>query len=708
MNCCPSSQQLEQLLEEQLSEEEQGVIATHVSACAPCQAQLEQLTAVLGAGLRTPRDTGAASKTPEPDFLHQLKRTPPSPAQLGLDREDGEEPVTTPPVPLGAAPPAAEWPVVPGYEVLGVLGRGGMGVVYKARQTALHRLVALKMLLAGAQAAPREQARFRLEAEAVARVQHPNIVQIYDIGTSEGRPYFVLEYVEGGSLTSRTRGDPQPAKAAARLVETLARAIHVAHQQGIVHRDLKPSNILLASAVRPPPSPIKDNGPSADDNGPRAADYGQPKITDFGLAKRLEGSDAWTQTGEVVGTPSYMAPEQAAGKGRRVGPAVDVYALGAILYEMLTGQPPFQAATPLETVLQVLHEEPVPPGRLVPQLPRDLEAVCLKCLEKEPHRRYASAEALADDLARWRRGEPTRARPLRWPARVQRAARRHPFASAATILFAVAVVVMTVVSHWPTPARELQQIQRELMKGQAVTLIGESGPPRWFEPSTYPAHTRIATAPGEVSVESQEMALVELLPDPKIERYSFRVEVRHDDCYAKTGEVGIYFAHSRKDTSEGRRMHYFHGLAFNDRIDRSQPTPRIRVPGNLVQLFMKPQEESEEGLVNIRFSPRSQKLQEWFTPIACDGTQEPWRKLAVTVTPEKLRAFWQGQPMIWSDIAQGADGKPIRLIQDFLDKGMLGNTLGNTFEPLAGLGLYVYCGSASFRRAVVEPLGKEN
>jgi serine/threonine protein kinase len=704
MNGCPSSQQLEQLLEDQLSEAEQGVIATHVSACASCQAQLEKLTATLGAGLRTPRHQGAESETPKPAFLHQLKRTPPSPEQLGLDRADGETPVTIPQAPLGAVPPVAEWPVVPGYEILGVLGRGGMGVVYKARQTGLHRLVALKMLLAGAQAAPREQARFRLEAEAVARVQHPNIVQIHDIGTSEGRPYFVLEYVEGGSLDARTRGHPQPVEAAARLVETLARAIHVAHQQGIVHRDLKPSNILLASAARPPSSLAKDNGPLVDDGGTRPTDYGQPKITDFGLAKRLEGSDTWTHTGEVVGTPNYMAPEQAAGKGRPVGPAADVYALGAILYELLTGRPPFKAATPLETVLQVLHEEPVPPGRLVPQLPRDLEAVCLKCLEKEPHQRYASAEALADDLARWLRGEPTLARPLRWPARVRRAARRHPFASAATILFGVAAVVMTVVSHLPTPARELQQIQRELMKGQAVTLIGESGPPRWFEPSTHPAHTSIATGPGDLSVESQEMALVELLPDPKIERYSFRVEVRHDDCYANTGEVGIYFAHARKDTSEGRRIHYLHALAFNDRLDVAKRFPQARLPGNPVQLFEQNREESEQGLVPIRQRPRKQKLQEWFTPIACDGTQEPWRKLAVKVAPGKVQVFWQDRPMFWRDIGQGENGKPIPLMQDFLDRFQL----GDIFEPLAGLGLYVYRGSASFRRAVVQPLAQEN
>jgi serine/threonine protein kinase len=319
----------------------------------------------------------------------------------------GSVPATVP----DAEARATEVPQVPGYEILGELGRGGMGVVYKARQTSLNRLVALKMILAGAHAGARELARFRTEAEAVARLQHPNIVQIYEVGTSAGRPYLALEFVAGGSLEECMDGRPWPAPQAAGLVETLARAIHHAHQHGIVHRDLKPANILLQR--------VKEEKPAS----PDPSSFLLPKITDFGLAKRLaeEGGEAPTRSGAVLGTPSYMAPEQAAGRVREVGPAADVYALGVVLYELLTGRSPFRGATPLETLEQVQTREPVPPRRLRPGLDRDLEVVCLKCLEKEPARRYPSALALAEDLRRYRGGEPIhacRATPLDRVARL--------------------------------------------------------------------------------------------------------------------------------------------------------------------------------------------------------------------------------------------------------------------------------------------------
>jgi hypothetical protein len=309
---------------------------------------------------------------------------------------------------------------VEGYDLLEELGRGGMGVVYKARQRALNRLVALKMVLAGAHAGPEELLRFRAEAEVVARLQHPNVVQIYEIGEEAGQPYLALELVTGGTLQKKLAGTPQPTRAAAHLVELLARAIHFAHQQGVVHRDLKPGNVLLAvppedeSAVRDP------------DSAQVAALYGVPKVSDFGLAKRMEDDAQHTRTGEILGTPWYMAPEQAGGKAFAAGPGADVWALGAILYDMLTGRPPFKGATTFETLQQVLHEEPVPPGRLRPRLPRDLERICLKCLEKDPRRRYASAHDLAADLRRHLNGETVRARPAPAHERLWRWARRNP------------------------------------------------------------------------------------------------------------------------------------------------------------------------------------------------------------------------------------------------------------------------------------------
>jgi serine/threonine protein kinase len=278
---------------------------------------------------------------------------------------------------------------IPGYEVLEELGRGGMGVVYRAQQKGLKRTVALKMMLAGGHASPETRARFRAEAEAVARLQHPNVVQIYEVGEQEGLPYFALEFCPGGSLAGKASGTSLPPRQAAELVQTLARAMHSAHGAKIIHRDLKPANVLFTTD-------------------------GQPKITDFGLAKMLDESGQ-TQSGTILGTPSYMAPEQAGGKSKDMSPAADTYSLGAILYELLTGRPPFQASTPLDTMLQVISEDPVPPRHLQPKLPRDLETICLKCLAKNPGARYASAEALADDLHRYLCGAPILARPVsRW------------------------------------------------------------------------------------------------------------------------------------------------------------------------------------------------------------------------------------------------------------------------------------------------------
>jgi serine/threonine protein kinase len=316
--------------------------------------------------------------------------------------------------PLAGDTPSSR-PDVPGYSILGELGRGGMGVVYKARQLSLDRLVALKMILAGPRAGPQEVARFRSEAAAVAQLQHPNIVQIYEVGEYDGLPFFCLELVNGPTLARRVAGTPQPGRPAAALVETLARAIAVAHERGIVHRDLKPANVLLATATDG-----RDGLPS--DGQP----YGVPKITDFGLAKRLDSDAGQTRTGDFMGTPCYVAPEQARGQTQEVGPAVDVYALGVILYELLAGRPPFLGSSAYDTLTQVTTADAVPPSRLQPGVSRDLEAICLKCLSKQPHDRYTSALSLAEDLRRYLNGEPTRARPPGPGERLKRWCLRYP------------------------------------------------------------------------------------------------------------------------------------------------------------------------------------------------------------------------------------------------------------------------------------------
>jgi WD40 repeat protein len=315
---------------------------------------------------------------------------------------------------------------VAGYEILEELGRGGMAVVYKARQKGLNRLVALKMILSGSCAGQEERKRFRIEAEAAAQLQHANIVQIHDVGEFEGRPFLSLELVEGGSLADYLRSAPfQPAQAAA-LTETLAGAMHYAHQRGILHRDLKPANILLQKTSSTDYTDNKKVGNSLSVRSVQSVVDYLPKITDFGLAKRLDVEAGNTPTGDVLGTPSYMAPEQAQPRGRVLGPEVDVYALGAILYECLTGRPPFRAATPLDTMIQVLSGDPVPPRRLNPKVPRDLETICLRCLHKEPKKRYPSARSLADDLHRFRASEPILARRATAWERAVKWARRRP------------------------------------------------------------------------------------------------------------------------------------------------------------------------------------------------------------------------------------------------------------------------------------------
>jgi serine/threonine-protein kinase len=313
-------------------------------------------------------------------------------------------------------------PSLAGYELLGRLGEGGMGVVYRARQLRPNRLVAVKMLRAGSDPDPEHLERFRREAEALAQLQHPNIIPVYEVGEHGGLPYFCMELVDGGSLDRKLAGNPVPPREAAALVEVLARAIGAAHAKGIVHRDLKPGNILLGAD-------------------------GTPKISDFGLAKRLDGAAAPTVTGAVLGTPSYMAPEQAAGSVRDISPATDVYALGAVLYELLTGRPPFKSATHLDTLLQVKTHEPIGPRQLQPTVARDLEAVCLKCLEKSPPRRYPSAAALADDLRRFLDGDPTRARPVGPLGRAWRWSRRRPIvAGLLALLLAVVAGALSGLS----------------------------------------------------------------------------------------------------------------------------------------------------------------------------------------------------------------------------------------------------------------------
>ena len=408
---CPGTDLLRGMLLDELPPAEADPIERHVAGCADCQRALEELTR------DSHFDAAPSAVRPDPevsDFLRRMIERRPSSVH---------RPAVSPGLTINDPRPAAPAPrpSIDGFDILEELGQGGMGVVYRAREVRLGRIVALKMLLPGGHASPEALARFRGEAETVARLQHPHIVQIHSVGDQRGRPFFVMEYIAGGSLAARLDGTPWPAREAAALVEAIARGVEAMHRLGVIHRDLKPGNVLIAAD-------------------------GTPKLGDFGLAKDLAGDSGLTRTDTVIGSPSYMAPEQAEGGARGAGPASDVYSLGAIFYEVLTGRPPFRGASVLETLHQVRTAEPVAPSRLVPGLSRDAETIALKCLEKSPGRRYDSAEALAEDLRRFAGRRPIRARPIGPAGRLMRWASRNPGMAGMAALVLLSLFVVTGVS----------------------------------------------------------------------------------------------------------------------------------------------------------------------------------------------------------------------------------------------------------------------
>jgi WD40 repeat protein/serine/threonine protein kinase len=593
-----------------------------------------------------------------------------------------------------AAPYAAPLDVaeVPGYEILGELGRGGMGVVYKARQTALNRLVALKMIRNDEYAGEPERDRLRAEAEAVARLQHPHVVQIYEVGEHRGRPYLALEFVDGGGLDRHLAGTPQPPREAARLAAVLAHAVHAAHQKGVVHRDLKPANVLLQKT-----NPRATEG-AGEDAGGRCGQEEKssatlsspalgslwlggesifPKIADFGLAKRMD-VEGHTQTGAQLGTPSYMAPEQAAGK-KGVGPAADVWALGAVLYEMLTGRPPFKAATPLETMKHVVERDPVPPRQLNPAVDRDLETICLKCLEKSPPRRYASAAALAEDLRRFLEHRPIVARPVRTFARVTRWCRRNPFAAASLAgLVAVFLAAFALVSgsYWRAEAalRE-EERQRAAADGARDDARRHEQAERW---ERYRADMTAAAS----ALQSQNLSVarqaLEAAPAEhrNWEWYHFhhRLDQSRQTLSGGGGDVaGIRFVgNARLATSDGRLLVWDLTTGrVATLLDDYQPVPWPIFdvdPGG--RLLAYPTRENAIVLWDVAAGRRRALLRGCERPILCLGLSLDGTSLAACTD--------QYQVHVW-DTASGdlfrnwsvREGKPGRLGFDLLDHRLL-------------------------------------
>ena len=538
----PDDDALRALSSGELTEGELAHVAAHLGDCPACCGRIDQLAS--DDRLLARLQQTAASRA---EVLVTPAQRRSAVRALRQSREPRSDTGTKDPEAAPVILPAPRH--VGDYDILAEVGRGGMGVVYKARHRGLHRLAALKMVLAGEFASPAQEPRFRLEAELAARVQHPNIVQVYEIGNYAGRPFLALEWVEGGSLANRLDGKPWPPVEAAALIETLARAIDAAHSEDVIHRDLKPANILLQerddrrlkvegpsgrpgaipdpSSLIPDPSTLNPQPstliPDPSSVIPHPSSLIVPKITDFGLAQTIEGGQTLTQSGYLVGTPGYMAPEQASGKRALVGPATDIHALGVMLYQLLTGQLPFRHDSTLELLRAVTFDEPTRPRRLQPRVPRDLEAITLQCLEKEPGGRYQSALALAEDLRRFLADEPIRARRASAVERNWRWARRNPaIAVLGGILIAV-LVLATTFSLWLAGTRETARKGAELARSQEAAArhktdqanVALRARDEQLRRNVYAARTSLALAAWDNNEVGRLRSLLDLLrPDP--------------------------------------------------------------------------------------------------------------------------------------------------------------------------------------------------
>ncbi len=561
------------------------------------------------------------------------------------------------------------------YDLLEQVARGGMGVVYRARDTVLGRVVALKMIRSGVLAQPEEVQRFYREAQAAAQLSHPNIVPILEVGEHDGQHYFTMVFAPGGSLAQeRDRGPADPRAAVARA-EKVARAVQYAHDRGILHRDLKPANILLD-------------------------EHGEPLVSDFGLAKFLDSDVELTHSGQVLGTPAYMAPEQASGHSASVSRQTDVWSLGVLLYELLTGRRPFVGEGRDELWQHIRTADPASPRSCRPELDRALETVLLKCLEKDPARRYGSAGELADDLARWLRGEPVRVRPQPWPARVWRAARRRSRLWAPVALLVLTAAGISLFLYFNDPDRALRSAQARLAKGQPLTLVAATGPPGWSAAPYRQATYKLSTAANEpLTVYAWDPCLLELLRDPQHPHFRFRAEVRYDNGDERNYEAGIFVAYSEHGPDQAqRRYHCFVLLGFNP-PSPDPAAPVAREPGGRrvqacldLGCFRDPQP----------FYWTSNCTRQQFPLPDGQPTNSVWHTLGLEVSPDSFRAVWDGQPL------GAVSGASLALRTNVLAHPTNPNAPSLPFEPAfrprQPLGLYVRGGAASFRNVVVEPL----
>lgn len=563
------------------------------------------------------------------------------------------------------------------YEILQEIAVGGMGVVYRARDTELGRLVALKMIRPGVFAGREMIERFHREAQAAARLHHRHIVSIYDTGWHGGQPFFTMELVCDGSLAQhlgRVGADPRKAVA---FVAKVARAIHYAHEHDILHRDLKPANVLLD-------------------------EHGEPLVSDFGLAKLLDSDMELTQPDQQLGTPAYMAPEQFPGSARAATRATDVWALGVLLFQLLTGQRPFTGKNRDELARQVRSVAPVRPRLLRPKLDAALETLTLRCLEKEPARRFATAEELADELERWLRGEPIRSRPESWFRRARRRLRRHPVLCAAAVCVGVALAAVPVYQHVTDPDRPLRQIEQRLARGQEVPLIPEGGRPVWSSFPLVEGGIRGTVEGGPFLLQAgPDLCVLELVRDPQCDSFRLSADIEHRQG-EQLSEVGIYFGrHSLPQHNETQAFCLF---GFNDK--------RAWVQHNATK-FTSQAALYQAGAIGPEISPYSAPIRwEYFDPFAelhadqRNGVRFTRRRLQVDVTPKGVECFWEGKSLglaSWPELQKNS-----RSMLESLPHGA-----GADLQPIAirdvihgGLGVFVRTGSAAFWRVELRPLNE--
>jgi hypothetical protein len=679
-------------------------VAAPAGLCPTCLLRL--------AVVATPRPDETPQR-PDPDStgLHQPEPTNATTAELAQPDTGILQPARGA---KGTGPSAQsrQVPAVLGnLDVFEEIGHGGMGVVYRAKQRLANREVAVKVLSGALAARGAAAERFSGEIEALAKLRHPNIVEVYEVGEDSGCVYFSMELVPGGTLAGRAKREPLTPSDAVAIIEKLAEAVHAAHAVGLLHRDIKPANVLLAAD-------------------------GSPKLSDFGLAKWMDREDGLTETGAVLGTPSYMAPEQAVGSKRgTLGPPTDVYGLGATLYELLTGQPPFRGASTFETLQRVINDPPVPPRVLNPAVHPDLEAVCLKCLEKEPARRYATAQELANDLHRWRIGDPTRARPLSWPRRVWRTVRRRSrwigavAALAAAVGVGIYITIKVTPKGPPTEEERAREVMEPLQRGEKATLIGESGAPHYHRWAVGVGEAGEQGAGKQFMAFAVETGLLELVPDSQTDRYRVSAEFRVDASITPQSTAGIYFAHNRSVLGDRVAVDRVVVVDFTD--DRLSGTPVNKLNGdqggepNVFDLatvgegiyYVPPTggiKTDKTGQANLRvvdpINPATQRK---------IGDQIPWRQIVATVGPDELRVQWRDPDGTYRPVGIRVYRKPTKpaiptsalMSRDAQHKAVLQKDFPGIdtsgFKPYSsrgGIGLYVYNARAFFRNVIVEPL----